>query len=102
VFDLFGPGIIRHGAADLDAIDRLLHDRPVWHAEAKCKGMLEVFLGPDRAAGAAADWEDQAMAICATCPAREPCAKAGRAERYGVWGGMTPKERNAARRHRAA
>jgi WhiB family redox-sensing transcriptional regulator len=100
---LYDAGIISPGGVDLEALDRLLYDRPAWHAEAKCKGMLEVCFGPDRAPGeAAAEWEERAKAVCATCPVRAACGEAGRAERYGVWGGMTPKGRNAARRRRAA
>jgi WhiB family redox-sensing transcriptional regulator len=99
---LYDAGIISPGGVDLEALDHLLHDRPAWHAEAKCKGMPDVFFGPDRVPGVAAEWEEQAKAICATCPVRIECGKAGRAERYGVWGGMTPKERSAARRRRAA
>ncbi len=36
---------------------------------------------------------DRAKAICATCPEMHPCREAGMAEPYGIWGGLTPRER---------
>lgn len=42
--------------------------------------------------------EAQAVAICATCPARVAClAYALDSEEFGVWGGMTPAGREALR-----
>jgi hypothetical protein len=31
--------------------------------------------------------------VCDICPVREDCAEAGADEEYGLWGGMTPKDR---------
>jgi hypothetical protein len=36
----------------------------------------------------------RAKAICHYCPVTTLCAKAGRNEPFGIWGGMTPIERN--------
>ena len=42
----------------------------------------------------------EAVAICHTCVVREECLEAGIAERYGVWGGLTARERDELRRER--
>lgn len=31
---------------------------------------------------------EEALALCATCPARVLCAQAGRGETHGIWGGV--------------
>jgi len=46
-----------------------------------------------------------AVAVCQTCPVRADCLEAGMAERHGIWGGTTERERvrlRAARRGSAA
>src|SRR5688500_16873450 len=53
--------------------------RPRWHAQAACRGSEVDFFDP----GAV----DAAQALCEACPARDPCASAGRREPLGVWGG---------------
>lgn len=65
--------------------------------QAKCKGMTDLFFvppGDNRAV-------NEAKAICATCSLREPCLArcmmSGYTRRYGVFGGTTPKERQAMR-----
>ena len=41
----------------------------------------------------------KAISICKTCPYQEPCASWGiKNEVYGIWGGITPKERRQIRR----
>jgi WhiB family transcriptional regulator, redox-sensing transcriptional regulator len=61
-----------------------------WQAEASCRGVdAELFFPPtDEEAGAA-------KSICETCPVRLACLAFAleRNERFGVWGGMTEKER---------
>lgn len=42
----------------------------------------------------------EVKAVCASCPVREECASLGENEDFGVWGGMTPVERRAAKRFR--
>lgn len=43
-----------------------------------------------------------AKSICATCPARNPCAEYAieSGERHGVWGGLTVRDRDRIRRQR--
>ncbi len=47
--------------------------------------------------------EAQAKAICHTCPVREPCLEFAMEtnQRYGIWGGLTDKERSSLKRRRA-
>jgi len=41
-----------------------------------------------------------AKSICRQCPVRIDCAAAGVDEPYGIWAAMTPRERDAQKRHR--
>ncbi len=45
--------------------------------------------------------ERRAKALCASCPVRETCLEQAIAvdERFGIWGGMTRRERNALAAH---
>lgn len=68
-------------------------DQP-WRAQGLCRNMDPNIFFPSDGAGV-----DEAVAICRTCPVREPCAEWGIAnEVYGVWGGMGERERRRARR----
>ena len=43
----------------------------------------------------------EAKAICATCPVTDPCREHGlKHERFGIWGGMSERERRRLRRER--
>ena len=61
-----------------------------WQSEASCRGVDSELFFPatDEEAGAA-------KAICETCPVRLACLAFSleRNERFGVWGGLTEKER---------
>jgi WhiB family redox-sensing transcriptional regulator len=85
----------------LAAVDTLLHG-PDWRADAACKGMTDLFFPEDPSAPAAQAMLEQARQICAECAVRERCARAGRREKFGVWGGLSAPERRRARRRRAA
>ena len=72
--------------------------RPAWHADAACRGM-----GPDAfviARGANVNTMARARAVCATCPASEPCLSYALADPdcVGIWGGTTGTERRQLRR----
>jgi WhiB family transcriptional regulator, redox-sensing transcriptional regulator len=74
-----------------------------WHHRAACRGMSpKVFYGPD--APKDDSWADDAKAVCAICPVKEPCLTEAliRGERYGVWGGLVPGERRRLLRDRGA
>jgi len=61
-----------------------------WQTEASCRGVdAELFFPPTE------DESGTAKAICETCPVRLACLAFSieRNERFGVWGGLTEKER---------
>lgn len=75
--------------------------RSDWQASAACAGdMGSAFYPPVRGERKAVrvSREQRAKAVCATCPVRSACLEhaltAG--ERYGIWDGMTDKERQVA------
>jgi WhiB family redox-sensing transcriptional regulator len=47
--------------------------------------------------------ESQAKKICQTCPVKEPCLEFAMEtnQKYGIWGGLTDKERASLKRRRA-
>jgi WhiB family redox-sensing transcriptional regulator len=49
------------------------------------------------------DGVDEALAVCATCPVRSDCLDYAieARERFGVWGGMTEKQRRRLQRKSA-
>ncbi|MGA1074840.1 MAG: WhiB family transcriptional regulator [Ilumatobacteraceae bacterium] len=73
-----------------------------WLKDAKCGGMSTDVFFSDQPGGAG---NAEAIEICSTCPVKTDCLEyALRAdERFGVWGGKTPRQRLriAAERRRA-
>jgi WhiB family transcriptional regulator, redox-sensing transcriptional regulator len=72
------------------ALERPLSDDYSWQADGACRGAdPELFFPPTE--------EEAAIAkgFCATCPVRVTCLAFSieRNERFGVWGGLTEKER---------
>ena len=67
-----------------------------WYDQAACKGVSPSVFFPED------DQADYGLArrLCATCPVREPCLDDAQRARinHGMFGGLTPKERRAARR----
>lgn len=72
-----------------------------WLLDASCKGMDPNLFVPDNQSQGAATVYREAQQICAYCPVRSECLATAMDEehgealtaRYGVRGGMTPKER---------
>lgn len=84
---------------------RLAEPRPFWFSFASCR--------PEYADRPIDQWVDQFFPgrgeatrhikdICAECPAQEACAEHGLAEKHGIWGGMSERERRRLRRKLAA
>jgi WhiB family redox-sensing transcriptional regulator len=69
--------------------------------DAACRGRDPRVFFPGRS-GAARLLLVEARAICSTCPVREPCADHAIAsgEKFGVWGGLSEKQRRVERRRR--
>ena len=73
----------------------------LWEWQSQGRGRLtspEVFFHPDRERGPSRRWrEARALAVCRRCPVLEQCREHALRvnEPYGVWGGMTEKDREA-------
>jgi len=84
--------------------DLRFFERPAWHAEAACRGLHaeggpNTFF-PEGKNMAAVREHRAARAICDSCPVTEQCAAAGLGEYYGIWGGLSEKQRRNVRRGR--
>ena len=68
-----------------------------WRQRASCQGIDPGIFYP-----ASDEDAEEAKAICATCPVRQPCLEHALAsrEREGVWGGLTERERRRIVRQR--
>lgn len=77
-----------------------------WQLQGACRGEAsDVFYHPDGERGRArAQRENRAKAICYACPVVAQCREHALAvaEPYGIWGGMSESERQAALRNRKA
>ena len=73
-----------------------------WMLSAKCFGRTDLFFAPDESESRAERRyrESQAKSVCFECVVRVEClSEALRSdERFGIWGGLTERERRAARR----
>lgn len=77
-----------------------------WQEEALCRQYsVDLFFGPDHAESEIDRQarEAHAKSICQRCPVKEPCLEYAMetAQKYGIWGGMTDKERSSLKRRRA-
>lgn len=82
--------------------------RPGWHQTAECRGNLPLFFAarfdsprPSRKVRLAIM---EAKSVCARCAVRNVCLDFAieSGEDYGIWGGLTPGERDMVRRRRTA
>lgn len=73
-----------------DALARLLGVRPAWHVDAACRGRADVNWFPTRG-----EDDKPAKEICAGCPVRDECERAGAFE-IGIWGGVSGRQRRRA------
>ena len=75
-----------------------------WQVEAACRGLdASVFFHPENERGASRRRRvNQAKRVCAPCPVRAACLEWAMSleEPYGVWGGLSPEERDQMRRAR--
>jgi WhiB family redox-sensing transcriptional regulator len=67
-------------------------ERPGWHRDAACKEMPTSLFYPENGDHLTA------VIVCQACPVREECAEAGDGERFGIWGGMSVRQRVLRRR----
>lgn len=81
-------------------------DKMDWQEDAACRKYENVvFFGPDQGESELEKQarEMQAKSICHTCPVKESCLEFAMEtnQKYGIWGGMTDKERASLKRRRA-
>jgi WhiB family redox-sensing transcriptional regulator len=72
-----------------------------WHEEASCKGLDGDIFFPEVPAGVNhRNLFNEAKKICSTCPVKGRCLdfamqmEVNDIRRFGVWGGLTPRERD--------
>lgn len=73
----------------------MISGRPEWQSRAACRGMEPGIFMPERGEVAKVNL---ARRICAGCPVRVECLDYGIGERFGIWGGMSGKQRRALNR----
>jgi WhiB family redox-sensing transcriptional regulator len=73
----------------------MAHNPQVWRRQAACRGRADDVFFPDSALPDYAARVAEAKATCATCPVRQACLEIGMRERYGIWGGLTARQRRA-------
>jgi WhiB family transcriptional regulator, redox-sensing transcriptional regulator len=77
-----------------------------WQEQAACRGYDNTqFFGPDFGESELEKQarEAKAKTVCQTCPVAEPCLEFAMDtnQKYGIWGGLTDKERASLKRRRA-
>ena len=73
-------------------------DEPTWHDFANCLGVDPDLFFPERGASTR-----EAKEVCRGCVVREDCLEYAlqNGEKFGIWGGMSERERRRIRRQRA-
>lgn len=73
--------------------------RPDWFDQAACRTHpTQIFFTNNNDNRPDSRDERAAKAICVDCPVRVDCLAFGLEERFGIWGGRTPRERRQIRR----
>lgn len=74
-----------------------------WTQNAACRGLpADWWYPPAPITPAATENMHRAKALCSDCPVRLECLEAGLSEDYGIWGGLSPKQRMRIRKARSA
>lgn len=81
-------------------------DRLDWQEDAACREYDNIlFFGEDQGESELERQarESEAKAVCQRCPVAEPCLEFAieTNQKYGIWGGLTDKERASLKRRRA-
>ena len=71
--------------------------RPAWFDDAACRGLDTNLFFPTRGGSST-----QAKMVCQTCPVSGDCESFAAGERFGVWGGLSEKQRQRARKGQPA
>lgn len=76
----------------------MILERPDWQDRSACKGVSHEIFFPENPGGQESVY-NQALNFCANCEVTKECLayalefENGKRERFGVFGGMTPKQR---------
>jgi WhiB family redox-sensing transcriptional regulator len=83
---------------DTKLIESLMVAKLSWQDFANCKGADQDLFFPERGASTR-----KAKAICGACSVKEECLEYAitNGERFGIWGGLSERERRKIRRQRA-
>ena len=69
--------------------------RPSWQQHAACRGVgTEAFFQKERGGR---NQYDRGRTYCQSCPVQAECAEYGETQLFGLWGGISPKQRAAKR-----
>ncbi len=81
-----------------NSVITLLYQPPAWQDQAACAGENTETFFPER--GDSVEVILKAKAICYQCPVRPECLTyaMNNGEKYGVWGGLSVRERQQLRR----
>ena len=73
-------------------------ERPEWQHYGACRGIDPDLFFPERG-----ESTREAKAVCKTCPVEAACLEFAlrNGEKFGIWGGMSERERRRIRRQRA-
>jgi len=74
---------------------------PGWHEQAACRGHGAASFYPGRTV-LTHDAYVEGRRLCASCPVQPECREAGMGEHHGMWGGLSPKQREALKKRRTA
>ena len=83
---------------DTKLIEALVLDKLSWQDFANCSGADQDLFFPERGASTR-----KAKAICGACTVKGECLESAitQGERFGIWGGLSERERRKIRRQRA-
>ena len=84
---------------DQSIVEDLIGGMPSWTEEANCKGADADLFFPERGASTR-----KAKAICRACTVQDDSLEkaAENSEKFGIWGGLSERERRRVKRQRAA
>lgn len=82
----------------VDLLEALDEPGQRWRVNAACRGMDPKLFYPASPDAYAAEY---AKTVCGRCPVRVACGEYGAKERDGVWGGLSAKDRERARKQAA-
>lgn len=88
-----GPWFTGDPAELRDAFLTMLGElHPPWHRRAACRGKGTATFFPERG-----QHVRPAKEMCETCPVRSECFEASQGEKFGIWGGLSERQRRQER-----